>query len=86
MVLWRNLAWRNIISKWCASAIGYETFNLLAWTEIARLRINDFWFDQFTLVLTLLQQHFGPAAMTVSLKQWNAHRSRVGVGRSQHLT
>jgi hypothetical protein len=66
-----------MISKWCASAIGYETFNLSAWTEMARLRIDDFWFDQFTLVLTLLQQHFGAEAMAVSLKQWNARRSEL---------
>ena len=77
MVLWRNLAWRSMISKWCASAIGYETFNLSAWAEMARLRIDDFWFDQFTTVLTLLQQYFGAEAMAVSLKQWNTRRSEL---------
>jgi hypothetical protein len=41
MTLWRNRSWQPLVTRWCYTAIGRETFNVSLWEEMARHRIDD---------------------------------------------
>jgi hypothetical protein len=41
MTLWKNSSWQPMITRWCYTAIGRDTFNVSLWEEMARHRIDD---------------------------------------------
>ncbi|KAI9799287.1 MAG: hypothetical protein M1833_004165 [Piccolia ochrophora] len=51
VTLWNNTSWKPRITKWCSSGLGVATFNLTSWDEMARRRIDEFWFETFDSIL-----------------------------------
>jgi hypothetical protein len=41
VTLWKNDRWRPMISRWCQSALGRETFNITAWETMASSRLDE---------------------------------------------
>lgn len=41
VTLWKNTNWQPMITRWCRTSIGRDTFTLSLWEELARYRIND---------------------------------------------
>ncbi|KFY91984.1 hypothetical protein V498_05204 [Pseudogymnoascus sp. VKM F-4517 (FW-2822)] len=71
VTLWRNLSWQTIITSWCQTAIGRATFNLSLWDDMARFRMDDFWFDTFDSVLKVITKLGKGALESMSLSDWN---------------
>lgn len=40
-ILWRNAAWRDIITEWCSYPVGQQTFNISVWEWMASLHIDE---------------------------------------------
>ncbi|KAH0558744.1 hypothetical protein GP486_004613 [Trichoglossum hirsutum] len=49
VTLWRNIKWRDMITRWCETTVGRETFNVSSWDEM-------YWFEKFNNVLTILDR------------------------------
>jgi hypothetical protein len=41
MTLWKNRSWQPMVTRWCSTEMGRETFNVSLWEEMARHRIDD---------------------------------------------
>jgi hypothetical protein len=51
--LWRNNNWKGMITRWCSTAVGRETFNISSWDEMMRCRIDEVSdSDQYTACCT----------------------------------
>ncbi|KFX85916.1 hypothetical protein V490_09323, partial [Pseudogymnoascus sp. VKM F-3557] len=81
VTLWRNPSWRAITTSWCQTPIGRATFNVSLWDEMARFRMDDFWFDTFDSVLRAITELGKEALESMSLSDWNG-LARLEVARS----
>lgn len=41
VTLWRNSNWKRMTTEWCRTSVGRETFNVSAWDEMARCRVDE---------------------------------------------
>lgn len=41
ITLWRKKVWREILTEWVATGLGYETFNLSTFSWMAALRLDE---------------------------------------------
>ena len=41
VTLWRNNRWKLMITRWCETAVGKETFNISKWEDMASRRFDD---------------------------------------------
>ncbi|OBT95119.1 hypothetical protein VE01_07344 [Pseudogymnoascus verrucosus] len=72
VTLWKNNSWRDMITRWCRTGVGRSTFNISLWDNMARFRIDDFWFDPFDEVLKTISKLSGGLDKAVHLSDWAA--------------
>lgn len=53
--IWNRKAWRERVTKWCSTRLGMETFNISNFEWLARLRIDEYWFDTLDAALHTLE-------------------------------
>jgi hypothetical protein len=41
VTLWRNERWKPMISRWCETDLGKESFNITTWENVASRRFDD---------------------------------------------
>lgn len=41
VTLWRNERWRPMITRWCSSPVGRESFGVSTWEAMASYRIDE---------------------------------------------
>ncbi len=41
LTLWDNNRWRLMITDWCATAVGRDTFTISTWEWMSSCRIDD---------------------------------------------
>jgi hypothetical protein len=41
VTLWRNENWKDMITRWCETAVGRETFVISCWEDMVRCRVDD---------------------------------------------
>lgn len=56
LTLYYNERWRDMITRWCATRLGQETFNISTCEWMCRLRVDEYWFEVMEAVLAALRR------------------------------
>ncbi|KAF5483067.1 hypothetical protein CGCS363_v015037 [Colletotrichum siamense] len=54
VTLWNNHRWRPILTRWCCTRLGLDTFDISYFEWIASLGIDEYWADALEEVLSTL--------------------------------
>lgn len=55
LTLYYNERWREMITRWCGTRLGQETFNISTCEWMSRLRVDAYWFETMKGVLAALR-------------------------------
>lgn len=71
-ILWRNAAWRDIITEWCSYPVGQQTFNISVWEWMASLHIDEYWLAVIRRALATMKELRERFGVEFSSRDWIA--------------
>ncbi|KAG6041056.1 hypothetical protein E4U17_001820, partial [Claviceps sp. LM77 group G4] len=69
--LWNNRPWRQVITQWCQTRLGMDTFAISFTASTACLRIDEYFFEMMNSTLNTLRSLPLDTAIHVSSSDWD---------------